>query len=513
MNSHAEYTRFEDPNSHPATKAAPPKAIYVTIFDLRLGMSIDTVDADQSADDVIDSLIQRARAAMDEIADYDQEEVDELVQAAAWSIYEEDRAREISEVAVEDTGFGNVEDKISKKRRKTLGTLSDILGEPSVGVIDVDEEAGITEIAKPVGVVGAVVPSTNPGATPANLAMMALKGRNAIIISPSPRGISVCELVLEYIHDELEKIGAPTDLVQMVPPPASKDKTYTLMDEVDLLQVTGSSNNVQRGQESGTPNYCVGEGNVVSIVDDTADLENAANCIKKSKTFDYATSCSADNSAVIVESVYDDALAALEAEGGYLCDAAEREKLEQAMFPEGHGSLSGDVIAQPPEAIADAAGLDDPDARDAEFFMVEGRGIGHDYPLSGEKLSVVLTLYDASDFDDALETTQDILDFEGSGHSCGLHTTSDAHVDQVGREIDVARIMINQPQCYGNGGNFNNGMNFTLSMGAGTWGGNQLDENLKYTHFINTTTVSEVIEEDVPSEEDVFESYHEKHGR
>ncbi|MFC7157195.1 aldehyde dehydrogenase family protein [Halomarina halobia] len=477
-------------------------------------MSLETRESDAtSADEVIGQLVAQGRQAMESIADYEQEQVDELVQAVAWAVYEEQNARKISEVAVEETGFGNVEDKVTKKQRKTMGTLNDILGKPSVGIIDVDEERGITEIAKPVGVVGAVVPSTNPGATPANIAMIALKGRNAVVLSPSPSGLGVCELVVESIHEELDKVGAPRDLVQMVPPPVNKEKTYALMEEVDLLQVTGSSNNVAHGQQSGTPNYCVGEGNVVSVVDATADLEAAASRIEKSKTFDYATSCSSDNSAVIVESVYEEMVAALEAEGGYLCNATEREKLEEAMFPEGHGSLSGDVIAKPPKQIAEAAELEAPEAHEAAFFMVEGTGVGPDHPLSGEKLSVVLTLYKAIDFEEALSITSDILDFEGTGHSCGLHTTDEEHVDRIGHEIDVCRLLINQPQCYGNGGNFNNGLNFTLSMGAGTWGGNQLDENLDYTHFLNITTVSEVIEESVPTEEELFGSYHEKYGR
>lgn len=477
-----------------------------------MGTNVSQVESESEATDVVDACLDRARVAMDEIRDYDQEQVDELVQAIAWAIYEEERAREISEVAVRDTGFGNVEDKITKKRRKTAGTLDDLLGEPSVGVIDRDEEAGLTEIAKPVGVVGAVVPSTNPGTTPANLAMMAVKGRNAIVVSPSPAGLSTCDLVVEYIRDELESVGAPRDLVQMLPSPVEKEKTYALMDRCDLLQVTGSENNVRRGERSGTPNYCVGEGNVVSVIDATADLEAAAERIAKSKTFDYATSCSSDNSAVIVESVYDDAVAALESQGGYLCDEGERERLEETMFPDGHGSLSSAVTAKPPAEIADAAALP-PEAREAEFFMVEGQGIGEEYPLSGEKLSVVLTLYDVTDFDAALETTSDVLDFEGSGHSCGLHTTDDDHRERIGHEIDVARLLINQPQCYGNGGSFDNGLNFTLSMGAGTWGGNQTDENINYTHFLNTTTVAETVEPDEPTEDELFGSYHEKYGR
>jgi sulfoacetaldehyde dehydrogenase len=476
-------------------------------------MSVESQTEEREPEATISDLIDRAENAMAAIEDFNQAAVDDLVRAVAWAVYEEDRAREISEVAVADTGFGNVEDKIAKKRRKTFGTLNDVLDEPSVGVIDRNEDAGLTKIAKPVGVVGAVVPSTNPGATPANIAMMAVKGRNAVILSPSPSGRSTCEHVVENIHDELEKLGAPTDLVQMVPPPVSKEKTYELMDRVDLLQVTGSASNVRRGEQSGTPNYCVGEGNAVSIVDETADLGAAADRIETSKTFDYATSCSSDNAAVIVESVYDDALAALEDAGGYVCDADQREKLEATMFPEGHGSLDTAVTGQPPEAIADAAGFEDPAAREADFFVVEGRGIGPDYPLSGEKISVVLTAYSAADFEDALDITSQILDYEGTGHSCGLHTTSDTRTEQIGYEIDVCRLLINQPQCVGNGGSFANGLNFTLSMGAGTWGGNQLDENLDYTHFLNITTVSETIEEDPPSEDDLFGPLFETHDR
>ena len=474
-----------------------------------MSLEKDVQEADPAT--VVSELIDRGRAAMEQIEDYSQEEVDELVQAVAWSIVEDERAREISELAVETTGMGNVEDKYSKKKRKTMGTLDDLLGEPSVGVINVDEDEGITEMAKPVGVVGAVVPSTNPGATPVNLAMMAVKGRNAIIVSPSPSGLAVCERVVEAVQAELKQVGAPTDLVQMVPSPVNKEKTYELMDQVDLLQVTGSSNNVRYGQESGTPNYCVGEGNAVAIVDETADLEDAAHMIKQSKTFDYATSCSSENSVVIEDAVYDETLEALEDEGGYICDEKEGERVEETLFPDGHGSLNSELIAQPASKIASAAGLED--AEDAEFIVVEGSGIGHEHPLSGEKLSVVLTAYRASDFDDALKTTSDILAFEGSGHSCGLHTTTDDHIQKVGEEMDVCRIMINQPICYGNGGNFNNGMNFTLSMGAGTWGENQLDENLKYTHFINVTTIAETIEEEMPTEEDLFGSYHEKYGK
>jgi sulfoacetaldehyde dehydrogenase len=222
---------------------------------------------------VVAGLVARARAAMELVSGYDQDRVNEVVQAVAWAIIERERAEELARVAVEDTGLGNVGDKVDKNQRKTLGTLRDLL-EPtarSVGVISVDEEKGITEIAKPVGVVAAVTPSTNPGATPANKVMMALKGRNAVIVAPSPKGVSTCALLLEYIHAELGKIGAPLDLVQMLPE-VNKEMTHELMKQADFLTVTGSASNVRAGQTSGTPNACVSAGNVVSIVDRTADI-------------------------------------------------------------------------------------------------------------------------------------------------------------------------------------------------------------------------------------------------
>lgn len=450
---------------------------------------------------------------MEAIEDYSQEEVDELVQAVGWAIYQDEHAEHISEVAVETSGLGKAEDKTAKKQRKIEGVLSDTLGEPSVGVIDRDEENGLVDIAKPVGVVGAVVPATHPGASPTALTMMALKGRNAIVLSPSPRGEEVCELVVEYIHEELERVGAPTDLVQMVPRPASKDKTYELMDKVDLLQVTGSASNVEAGETSGTPNYCVGEGNAVAIVEPTADLEVTAERIRKSQTVDYGTSCSSDNSAVLFEEIYDEALAALEEAGGYLCDAEERKKLRETMFPDGYGSLSMDVVAQAPGDIADVAGLESPEAREAEFFMVEGHGVGPDYPMSSEKLSSVVTIFQAADLDEALELTQEILAFEGSGHSCGIHTQDEETIQRTGEAIDVARVIVNQPHAYANGGWHKNGLPNTLSEGGGTWAGNQIAGNVDYENFIQTTTIARRLEDaDRPSVDELFASYRAEHG-
>ncbi len=462
--------------------------------------------------EVIAGLIEKARAAMQVFIGYDQERVNEVVQAVAWAIIKQEHAEELARLAVEDTGLGKFEDKVTKNQRKNLGTLRDLLdpSAKSVGVIDVDEEKGITQIAKPVGVVAAVTPSTNPSATPANKAMMALKGRNAVIIAPSPKGASTCKLLLRYVHEELSKVGAPLDLVQMLPE-VNKEQTYELIKQADFVTVTGSANNVRAGQTSGTPNACVSAGNVVSVVDSTARIEEAARKIRMSKTFDYGTSCSNDNSVVIEAPVYEEMVEALKREGGYFCDDEERALLEEAMWP-GGGKRDSKTLAKAPSVIAEVAGLSS-EAREATFFMVEGRGVGDEDLFSGEKLSVVLTVYKVADFEEALDLTKRILNYVGRGHSCGLHTTDESHVERIGLEMDVCRLLINQAQVYGNGGSFDNGLNFTLSMGGGSWAGNQIDENLSYKHFLNITRVSKPIPEVVPTQEELLGSYWSRYGQ
>lgn len=462
---------------------------------------------------LIAGLVARSRAAMDTFIGYDQGQVNEVVQAVAWAIIKQENAEELARLAVEDTGLGNFKDKVTKNQRKNLGTLRDLMDPSarSVGVIGVDEGKGITEIAKPVGVVAAVTPSTNPAATPANKAMMALKGRNAVIIAPSPKGASTCKLLLRYMHEELTKIGAPLDLVQMLPK-VNKAMTQELMRQADFVTVTGSANNVRSGQTSGTPNACVSAGNVVTVVDRTADIKEAARKIRISKTFDYGTSCSNDNSVVIEAPVYDEMVDAFQKEGGYLCNDEERALLQEALWP-GGGKRSSETLAKAPSLIAEAAGIEHPAARNASFFMVEGKGVGEQDLFSGEKLSVVLTVYKAADFEEALDLTKRILDYVGRGHSCGLHTTDESHVERIGLEMDVCRLLINQIQVYGNGGSFDNGLNFTLSMGGGSWAGNNIHENLSYKHFLNTTKVSRIIPEVVPTQEELLGSYWAKHGR
>ena len=475
-------------------------------------MTATTTDASasQEVQGAIAELVARARAAQAVFEGFDQEKVDATVAAVAWAIVEPGRARELAELSVKDTGLGNVPDKITKNRRKTSGTLRDLLGAPSVGVIAERPELGITEYAKPMGVIAAICPSTNPAATPANKTMMALKGRNAVILSPSPKGVSTCRLLVSFIYEQLDKVGAPRDLVQFIDQP-SKALTYELMAQADFVVVTGSQKNVHAAYSSGTPAIGVGVGNAPVIIDESADLADAAEKITRSKTFDNATSCSSENSIHVHDKVYDQALGALRANGGYLLTAEEKRRLQEVMWP--GGKLSTAIMAQDAAKIAAAAGLDSPEAASARFFMVEEEGYGADFPFSGEKLSLVLTVYRWSDLDTALDRIQAILDFQGAGHSCGIHTADEGRARLVAERLQVARVLVNQAHAQGNGGGFDNGLGFTLTMGGGTWAGNSISENLSYRHFLNITRLARVIPPREPSEAELFEAYFSNYGR
>lgn len=469
------------------------------------------------------ALVARARAAQQVADGYDQQRVDELVAAAGWAIMEPARNRALAELAVADTGIGNVDDKIRKNHRKTLGLLRDLQGAGSVGVIREDTEKGITEIARPVGVVCAVTPSTNPAATPANKIINALKGRNAVIVAPSPKGWSTCARLIDYIHAQFDRIGAPRDLVQCLPAPVDKASTGELMRQCDLVVVTGSQANVRAAATCGTPAFGVGAGNVAGIVDETADVALAAERITLSKTFDNATSCSSENSLVAVGSVAVPLLAALRARGAVLLDATRKAELQQLMWPDGR--LSAAVIGQSAMRIAEkmaaregTGGGASPQiwqeiaARRPSMLIVEEDGFGAAHPYSGEKLSPVVALYRVHDFAAAAETVRRLYAYQGAGHSIGLHSTRPERALALGQQLPVARVILNQPHCIATGGSFDNGLPFSLSMGCGTWGGNSFSDNMNYRHYLNITRVSRPIPERVPSEREIFGRFFDKFG-
>ncbi len=466
-------------------------------------------DNDQQSTE-IDNIIARARAAQRKYARYTQAQVDEVVTAVGWSIVEDNNNRELSEMAVHDTGLGNVDDKFTKNRRKTMGLLRDLNGAKSVGVIAEYPEKGLVEIAKPVGVVGAIVPSTNPAATPANKTLNALKGGNAMILAPSPKGQGVCQRLIEMMHVEMDRIGAPRDLVQKLPSPVSKAGTHQLMQNADLIVVTGSQNNVRSAYSSGTPAIGVGAGNVVSIVDETANVADAATKIVISKTFDNATSCSSENNLIITDGNYAAMVDALAANGAVMLDDADKHTLQAALWE--HGHLNQALIAKRAAYIAQQLDLKTPGSQQARVLLVSETGAGAGFPFSGEKLSPVLTVYRAVDFDAALTQACEIMDYQGKGHSISLHSTDNQRALHMGLTLPVCRVIVNQVHCYASGGSFNNGLPFSLSMGCGTWGKNSISDNMNYRHYLNTTRISREIAVNEPSEADLFGRYWRAYG-
>ncbi|CUH78247.1 Sulfoacetaldehyde dehydrogenase (acylating) [Tritonibacter multivorans] len=460
----------------------------------------------KAQDDIaqVSAIVARARAAQKAFeVDADQARYDRAAEAAAWAIMEPSRNKALAELAVKTTGLGNVADKIIKNHRKTLGLMRDIKGVKTHGIICDDPTTGITEIARPIGVIGAVVPSTNPAATPANNIINALKCGNAVVVAPSPKGVASCELLLSNIHDEFDKLGLDHDLVQMIPAPGSKAKTQAMMELSDRVICTGSQNNVHRAQTCGTPAVAVGAGNVTVIVDETADLNAAARKITASKTFDNATSCSSENSIIVVDAIYDGFVAALAKEGGAL--VKDEAQIVAKLWPDGH--LNREVIAQDADKMIEALGLSGQVPDDTKFLAVETQGIGADHPLSGEKLSRVAALFRAKDYEDAQAIATRILDYQGAGHSIGIHTADDGRAVAMGASLPTCRVIVNQAHTFATGGSFNNGMPFSLSMGCGSWGGNAIDENLHWKHFIQSTKVVREIPPVEPALEDIFADY------
>ncbi|MBU6259571.1 MAG: aldehyde dehydrogenase family protein [Burkholderiales bacterium] len=442
-------------------------------------------------DSAVAALVARARAAQAVANEWTQAQADLAVAAAGWAIVEPARNRELAERAVADSGIGNVADKLRKNERKTLGLLRDLHGARSVGVIDEDPERGLIQIARPVGVVCAITPSTNPAATPANKIINALKCRNAVIVAPSPKGWSTAARLIEFIHAEFDRIGVPRDLVQLLPAPASKAATAELMARCDLVVATGSQANVRAAYASGTPAFGVGAGNVAVIVDESADVALAAERIVRSKTFDNATSCSSENSLIVVESRCAQLLDALAARGAVLLDAVQKDRLQTLMWPDGR--LSPAVIGQSARTIAERAGWPDLAARAPSVLLVDEAGVGADHPYSGEKLCPVLALYRVRDFDAAAALVARLYAHQGAGHSVGLQSELPQRALELGLKLPVARVILNQAHCIATGGSFDNGLPFSLSMGCGTWGRNNFSDNMNYRQYMNITRISRPI--------------------
>jgi sulfoacetaldehyde dehydrogenase len=448
-------------------------------------------------------LLAKAKAAMKEIEDYDQARVDRLCQAIGWAAGNEKTFTRLAQMGVDEGGIGDREGRPGK-RFKIQGILRDVLRQKSVGVIKEIPEKGIVKYAKPAGVIASLIPMTNPALTPPGTAIFAVKCKDAVIFSPHPRTQKTTFETVRIMRRVLEWEGAPPDLLQCVEK-ASIPLAQELMSICDLVMATGGSAMVKAAYSSGTPAFGVGAGNSTMVIDETANIEEAARNTRLSKTSDFGSGCSADGNLLVEASIYDQFLAQLQAEGGYLVSQKEKKMLEAALWDE-EGRRTIDTVAAPPQKIAAKAGFEVPEG--SKFIIVEQEEIGKEHKFSSEKLCTVLAIYKYDGFENALNMVKQIFEVGGKGHSCGIYSFNDDHIHQLALAAPVSRMMVRQPQSKANAGSFTNGMPMTSSLGCGVWGGNITNENVNLKHYMNVTWVSKPIEADRPSEEELFGEFY-----
>lgn len=448
----------------------------------------------------LDLAFERARKALAIIETYDQARVDRLCQAVAWAVANKTTFSRLVDMGIEESGLGDPESRMNK-RFKIRGVLRDALRQKSVGIVEEIPEKGIVKYAKPVGIIGSIVPTTNPDLTPAGTAIYAIKARDVAIFSPHPRSKKTTFETVRLMREALEREGAPADILQCLTN-VNIPMTKELMARADMVLATGGKDMVKSAYSSGTPAYGVGAGNATMIIDETADVAEAARNTMLSKTSDFGSGCSADGNLVIHESILQPMLDQLVKEGGYLASEEEKEKLRAVMWDnEAHRLPTTVAIA--PQKLAEIAGFTIP--ADRKFIIVHGDQIGKQYPFSGEKLTTLLAVYKyEGEFENALDMMRAIYEVGGKGHSVGIYSFNDEHIHRLGLAAPVSRIMVRQPQSKANAGAFNNGMPMTSSMGCGTWGGNITSENVHLKHYMNTTWVSRPIPEDRPSDQELF---------
>ncbi len=453
-------------------------------------------------------MVARARKAQAIARHYDQARVDELCEAVSFAACNEDFRRKAAQMLVDEAHMGRFEDKFNKIRNKAMGVYRDMKGQQSVGIIETDTEKNLVTYIKPMGVVAAILPVTNGEATPIVKTLWTLKSRNAMIFSPGRAAKNTAMYVVGYLRNVIKQMGAPEDLIQCIEPDyVGRECAGYMMKMCDFIVATGGSGLVRSAYSSGTPAIGVGAGNATTYIDDTADLKDAAQKIRISQTFDCSTSCSSENNAVVCEKIYDEFIKACEAEGAFLIKngSPEKERLLKTLWPEWpeNHTINKKIAARDINVILKEAGIDAP-ANTTFALVEEADGLGEGFPFTGEKLSPVLTIVKAKDFEDGLEKIEKILNYSGNGHSCGIHTKDDAKIDIMGERMNVARILVNQSQSLGNAGAWFNGLPITMSLGCATWGHNSTCRNVTWRDITNTTTVSRPVEAIIPKEEELY---------
>jgi len=447
-----------------------------------------------NAHDYVAGLVEKGRAAQAIANNFTQEDVDLITAAVTYNLTKPEKAKMFAEMLVEESGMGIAEDKVGKIYGKVWGSYLQMKDKKTVGLVDENKETGIQQWAKPMGVVAGIMPVTNGEATPIVKSNMALKTRNAIILAPHPKCKKLNVVIVNEIRATLKKLGYPEDLVQTCDPEWVKLETsQELMKQCDFILATGGEALVETAYSSGTPAIGVGVGNCVSIVTGKTPLDQVADMICRSKAYDNATSCSTENNIIVFEDCYDEFIKEMEAHGAYMCKGDERGKLQKTMWPNTPNDhvLNRAIVAQNAEQIAALADIEVPEG--TRVLMAEEDGAGLDHPFAGEKLSPVSGVQKAKDLDDAIDKMMACLEYQGKGHSCGIHTNDDADVEKLAAVAPVTKCVVNQPQCLTNSGGWDCGYPVSMTLGCGTWGGNSVSHNATYKDLLNYTYVSRQI--------------------
>ena len=447
----------------------------------------------------IQEYIDRARLAQKKYESFSQEQVDEIVKVVAKTVY--NNAEYLAEMAVKETGIGVYKDKVEKNKNKARMIYNSLRGKKSVGIIDRDEQTGITMVAKPMGIVAAITPCTNPIATTMSNSMFSLKGRNVIVISPHHKAIVCCTKTVKMINEELKKIGAPENLIQILSQ-QSRNNTRNLMSMADVVLATGGMGIVHAAYSSGRPALGVGAGNVQCILDRDADLEDAIPKIIAGRCFDNGILCAAEQNIIAPADRFDEIIDLFRKNGTFfVTDPDQKKAFREAIFND--GALSGHVIGKSVQDIAALAGVEVPS--DPKIIMIEADGIGTKDILSKEKMCPVMAAYRYNDFKEAVEIARKNLEVDGKGHSVSIHSNNKKNIEYAGNMLSVCRFLINQCCATGAGGSFFNGLAPTNTAGCGSWGHNSISENLTYKHLINLSRIAYFMKDNpVPTDEELW---------
>ena len=458
------------------------------------------IDTSKVKETSINDLIEKARIAQAKYESFSQEQVDAVVRDIGKFVY--DNAESLAKMAVEETEMGSYEDKILKNKGKARVIWNNLKDKKSRGVIGEDNETNLVFVAKPMGVVAAVTPVTNPIVTPMCNGMFALKTGNAVIFASHPKA----QKCAEYLTSEFMKIvkshDGPDDLIQVVTN-GSVEKTQRLMQSADVVVATGGGAMVKSAYSSGKPSFGVGAGNVPVIIDRNINLKEAVEKIVDGASFDHGIICSHEQFVIAPEENFDQTIELFTNTGKvwFTDDKLQIQKLREVVFLDGH--LNKDVVGKSASDVGKMAGIEVPDS--AKLILLPADGSGNEDVLAKEKLCPVIAIVPYSTFDNAVAMAKANLLVEGAGHSAALHSNDDENIKMAGIELPISRLVVNQPSSTTAGGSLTNGFAPTTTLGCGSWGGNSISENLDYKHLMNVSRIGKVIiDKEVPSDDEIW---------